>query len=175
MDAFFLKAVTAHPAAAPLVETLQDLRLALMRELGGHAVDFDVHCMPDTSAGTFVVTSAPIAALRPGPDGAGVVNSATGERDADHGLPASGFSTLDSSTGKGNGMLYTDEDRRLAVSEEAGGRRLLERLVDFNALPGGVGGAGDLRREADPSSEWEAIGVGGGVRGGWASPRAQPG
>jgi hypothetical protein len=33
-------------------------------------------------------------------------------------------------------MVYSREDWELAVGAEAGGRRLLERMMDFNALPG---------------------------------------
>ena len=126
---------TREPAAAALIEALQDLRLALMREFGGHAVDFDVHCLPDTAAGDFAVTFAPVAAMEALPGG-GTRNRATGQTAADAGLPRGAVGTVDSSNGKGNGMVYSREDWLLAVAAETGGRRLLERMMDFNALPG---------------------------------------
>eukprot|EP01051_Picozoa_sp_SAG22_P010434 SAG22_NODE_940_length_6402_cov_34.673172_6_plen_175_part_00 len=55
-DAFVVKLRTSHPSHPPLLQLLQDIRLGLLREFGGRAVDFDFHVIADVTPGWFVMS-----------------------------------------------------------------------------------------------------------------------
>lgn len=90
--------------------------------------------MPDMDDGDFVVTFAAIAAVKEDEDG--VYNGVTQQRAETTALPRQGFCKIDSSQGKGNALLYSVEDWDRARGAESGGRKLLEALYDFHAVPG---------------------------------------
>ena len=137
-DGFYVKLTTlSSPYSTPIVNFLQQLRLALMREFGSRTIDFDVHSMPlgpmdngHGKTGGFVVTMAPIGVIKSGETWSDPkVNMATNRKSVEFEIPCN---TIDSSTGKGN-ILAFGEDKYRACME---GRPALERLFDFNAVPG---------------------------------------
>jgi len=130
-DAFFVKIRTQYPNSVEIVGLLQDLRLELLRKLGGREVDFNVIAMPDEQ-GWFIITFAPLAMLYREniPDDSPIAhNPCTKESSQELVLP---YMALDSSSGKGNFCLSSATRWQLALE----GKGMLERLYDFCRRPG---------------------------------------
>ena len=156
-DGFFVRlSHVARPSDPRILELLTQLRLMMLREFGGHNVDFDVHALkeqptfnkqdshvaggPGGAGGRvyaggcptqgFIVTFAPVAPMQWQQESRTYLNPATGKSSSDgYDLPCE---TVDSSQGKGNILCGSKAKWDIGLE----GRPVLERLYDFNALPG---------------------------------------
>jgi hypothetical protein len=133
VDAFYLKLRTQHPRDVGLVEFLQDLRLTLMRQFGGRAIDFWVSVFPEGRARSrwFAVIFAPLAMVE-------VVqrkpvwiqrNPDTGKTQHDYNLPVG---ALDTASGKGSIVAYSEQ----AIQDGLGGKTVMGSLFDYARKPG---------------------------------------
>lgn len=133
VDAFYVQLLTRRPMEVALVQTLQELRIGLLREFGARNMDFDVHALPvyepKGGPGLFCVTFAPIAAMVRQADKS-FVNKVSKRSSIEFNVPVN---TVDSSNGKGNCMGMSANGIACGVDE---GRDMIARLYDLNALPG---------------------------------------
>lgn len=131
---FFLKVRTARPTAPTIVEFLVDLRLMLLKALGGgESIDFMVTAMSD-ERGEFVILFAPIPQLEKlddaHPDMSVYANPLTGESSESAGLEESRIDF-----GKGVGWFLVAKPALRAQLLE-GAEDVMRRLWAFNRVPG---------------------------------------
>ncbi len=127
-DAFFVKLTMSNAYHEPAIRLLQQLRIGLMREFGGHSVDFNVKGLADT-AGGFVITFGVITQLQI-IERSVSLNPDTKIKSSDVPLPQCCTDTLAAA----GGFLISDHRKMELARIE--GRRCLVTLYDFTRKPG---------------------------------------
>eukprot|EP00455_Lapot_gusevi_P000327 TRINITY_DN10154_c0_g1_i4.p1 TRINITY_DN10154_c0_g1~~TRINITY_DN10154_c0_g1_i4.p1 ORF type:complete len:430 (+),score=76.09 TRINITY_DN10154_c0_g1_i4:181-1470(+) len=123
-DAFYVKLTTREITSEKICRMLHELRVGMMREFGGHNVDFNVKALADPNGGFVIIFGVIVQLTKTGR--ATTMNPDTGVRSEE--LDSMPIYWTDTCAAAGHVCLNTKQETETALAQ---GRLIIAKLYDY--------------------------------------------